>query len=98
MVQPQHVTLTTELGSTSAFLVAEVRPQVSGIVQKRIFTEGSDVKAGQVLYQIDPATYQAAYASAKAAEARAEANLDSRPAQAGTVQGTGEDQRGQPAG
>lgn len=75
-VQPQRVVITTELpGRTSAYLVAEVRPQVSGIIQKRAFTEGSDVKAGQLLYQIDPATYQAAYASAKAAEARAEANL-----------------------
>jgi len=75
-VQPQRAVVTTELsGRTSAYLVAEVRPQVSGIIQKRLFTEGSDVKAGQVLYQIDPATYQAAYASAKAAEARAEANL-----------------------
>jgi membrane fusion protein (multidrug efflux system) len=75
-VKPQRVALTTELsGRTSPFLIAEVRPQVSGIIQKRVFTEGSDVKAGQVLYQIDPATYQAAYASAKAAEARAEANL-----------------------
>jgi membrane fusion protein (multidrug efflux system) len=55
--------------------VAEVRPQVSGIILKRVFTEGSDVKAGQILYQIDPASYQAAFASAKAAEARAEANL-----------------------
>ncbi len=76
VIQPQRVAVTTELsGRTSAYLVAEVRPQVNGIVQKRVFTEGSDVKAGQVLYQIDPATYQAAYASAKAAEARAEANL-----------------------
>ena len=75
-VQPQRVALTTELpGRTSPFLIAEVRPQVSGIIKKRVFTEGSDVKAGQVLYQIDPATYQAAFASAKAAEARAEANL-----------------------
>jgi membrane fusion protein (multidrug efflux system) len=75
-VQPQRVSVTTELpGRTSAFLVAEVRPQVSGIIQKRVFTEGSDVKAGQLLYQIDPASYQAAFASAKAAEARAEANL-----------------------
>lgn len=75
-LQPQRVPLTTELsGRTSPFLIAEVRPQVSGIIQKRIFAEGSDVKAGEVLYQIDPATYQAAYASAKAAEARAEANL-----------------------
>ena len=76
VVQPQRVALTTELpGRTSPHLIAEVRPQVSGIIQKRVFTEGSDVKAGQALYQIDPATYRAAYASARAAEARAEANL-----------------------
>jgi membrane fusion protein (multidrug efflux system) len=75
-IQPQRVAITTELtGRTSASLIAEVRPQVNGIIQKRVFTEGSDVKAGQVLYQIDPATYQAAFASAKAAEARADANL-----------------------
>jgi membrane fusion protein (multidrug efflux system) len=76
VVKPQRVTLTTELpGRTSAYLVAEVRPQVGGIVQKRLFTEGSDVKAGDVLYQIDPATYQAAYNSAKASLDRAEANV-----------------------
>jgi len=76
VVQPQRVALTTELsGRTSPCQVAEVRPQVNGIIQKRVFTEGSDVKAGQILYQIDPAMYQSAYASAKAAEARAEANL-----------------------
>jgi membrane fusion protein (multidrug efflux system) len=75
-VQPQKVALTTELaGRTSAYLIAEVRPQVGGIIQKRLFTEGADVKAGEVLYQIDPATYQAAYNSAKAALARVEANL-----------------------
>jgi membrane fusion protein (multidrug efflux system) len=75
-VQPQRVTLTTELsGRTSPEHIAEVRPQVGGIVQKRLFTEGSDVKAGQALYQIDPASYQAAFASARASEARAEANL-----------------------
>ncbi len=75
-IQPQRVALTTELpGRTSPYMIAEVRPQVNGIIQKRVFTEGSDVKAGAVLYQIDPATYQAAYASAKAAQARAEANL-----------------------
>ena len=70
------VTLTMELpGRTAPHMLAEVRPQVGGIIQKRLFTEGSDVKAGQVLYQIDPATYQAAHSSAKAALARAEANL-----------------------
>lgn len=75
-IQPQRVALTTELpGRTSPYMIAEVRPQVNGIIQKRVFTEGSDVKAGAVLYQIDPATYQAAYASAKASQARAEANL-----------------------
>ncbi|MDD2318549.1 MAG: efflux RND transporter periplasmic adaptor subunit [Geobacteraceae bacterium] len=76
VVKPQRVTLTTELpGRTSAHLVAEVRPQVGGIIQQRLFIEGSDVKAGQVLYQIDPATYKAAFASARATQAKAEANL-----------------------
>src|SRR5512143_444772 len=76
VIQPERVALTTELaGRTSASLIAEVRPQVGGIIQKRLFTEGADVKAGEVLYQIDPAAYQAAYSSAKAALARAEANL-----------------------
>ena len=66
-IQPQRVAMTTELsGRTSPQLIAEVRPQVGGIIQKRLFTEGSDVRAGQVLYQIDPATYQAAFASASA--------------------------------
>ena len=66
-VQPQELVLTTELpGRTSPYLVAEIRPQVNGIIQKRLFTEGSDVKAGQVLYQIDPAPFQAALDSAKA--------------------------------
>lgn len=76
VVKQEKVALTTELsGRTVPLMIAEVRPQVGGIIQKRLFTEGSDVKAGQVLYQIDPATYQAAFASAKAAEARSEANL-----------------------
>lgn len=75
-LQSERIMLTTELpGRTSAYLIAEVRPQVGGIIQKRLFTEGSDVKAGEVLYQIDPAVYQATYNSAKAAFARAEANL-----------------------
>lgn len=78
VVKPEKVSLTTELsGRTTPQLVAEVRPQVGGIILKRLFTEGSDVKAGQVLYQIEPATYQAAFASAKASQARAEANLNS---------------------
>ncbi|MEJ2158090.1 MAG: efflux RND transporter periplasmic adaptor subunit [Desulfobacteraceae bacterium] len=74
VIEPQPVTLTTELsGRISAHRIAEVRPQVGGIIQKRLFTEGSDVVSGQVLYQIDAATYKAAYASARAALARAEA-------------------------
>jgi len=76
VIKPERATLTTELpGRTSPHLIAEVRPQVNGIIQKRLFSEGSDVKAGQVLYQIDPATYRATLASARAALARAEANL-----------------------
>ncbi len=58
--------ITTELpGRTSAYRIAEVRPQVSGIILKRNFVEGSDIQAGVSLYQIDPATYQASYDSAK---------------------------------
>jgi membrane fusion protein, multidrug efflux system len=77
-VQPQRVELTTELpGRTSAFLVAEIRPQVNGLIQKRLFKEGFDVKAGQVLYQIDPAPFQAALDYAKAALSKAEANVPS---------------------
>lgn len=75
-VQTERVPIVTELpGRTSPYLIAEVRPQVNGIIQKRLFTEGSDVKTGQVLYQIDPAPYEAAYAGAKAALSRAEANI-----------------------
>jgi len=75
-IQPQRVVMTTELpGRTSAFRIAEIRPQVNGLVQKRLFTEGSDVKAGQVLYRIDPAPFQAALDNAKAALGRSEASL-----------------------
>ncbi len=66
-VQLQQVVLTTELpGRTCAHLVAEIRPQVTGIVQKRLFEEGTDVRAGNVLYQIDPAPFQATYNNAAA--------------------------------
>jgi len=66
-LQSKPVTLTTSLpGRTSAVRTAEVRPQVSGVILKRTFVEGSEVKAGQQLYQIDPATYQAAYDKALA--------------------------------
>ena len=78
IVKSAPLAVTTELpGRTDAFRVAEVRPQVSGIILRRNFTEGSDVKAGQSLYQIDPATYQAAYDSAKGdlVKAQAAANI-----------------------
>jgi len=75
-VRTEPVELITELpGRTSAYRVAEIRPQVNGLIQKRLFEEGSDVRAGQVLYQIDPAPYQSALTNAKAALSRAEANL-----------------------
>jgi len=76
LVRPQQIVLTTELpGRTSAFRVAEIRPQVNGLIQKRLFTEGSDVRAGQDLYQIDPASFRAVFDNAKAALVRAEAAL-----------------------
>ena len=76
VVAPEPVSLTTELpGRTSAYLEAEVRPQVSGIIQSRRFEEGQDVSAGDALYQIDPARYQAVFDQAKAALAMAQANL-----------------------
>lgn len=76
-VHPERIVLTTELpGRTSAYFIAEIRPQVNGIVQERLFNEGSDVKAGSVLYRIDPAPYQAAYDNAVAALARSKANLE----------------------
>ncbi|MFK5952577.1 MAG: efflux RND transporter periplasmic adaptor subunit [Desulfobacterium sp.] len=75
-IKPQEVIFTKDLsGRTSAWQIAEIRPQVSGIVLKRLFTEGSAVKKGQQLYQIDPARYQATYDSAAASLARAEADL-----------------------
>ncbi len=84
VIKHETVPITTELpGRTSAFLVAEVRPQVSGIIKKRLFTEGSDVKAGEVLYQIDPAPYQASFDNASASLARAEANLPPARSKAG---------------
>ena len=70
------VALQTELpGRVEPVRVAQVRARVNGVVLKRVFTEGSEVKAGQVLYQIDPAPYQAALASARAALGKSQANL-----------------------
>jgi membrane fusion protein (multidrug efflux system) len=78
VIAPERATLTTELtGRTSPFLVAEIRPQVSGLIQQRLFQEGSDVQAESVLYQIDPAPYQAALDQAQASLAAAEAGLPS---------------------
>jgi membrane fusion protein, multidrug efflux system len=75
-IQPQSVTLRKELpGRTSAVRVAEVRARVNGIVQKRMFEEGSDVKQNQPLFKIDPAPYAATYESSQAAVARAEATV-----------------------
>ncbi len=72
----EPVTLTTELpGRTAPYLVAEIRPQVSGIITRRPFTEGADVKAGDLLYQIDPAPFQAAYDQAAAALEVAQAKV-----------------------
>lgn len=74
VVESAPLAVTTELpGRTTPIRIAEVRPQVSGIVLKRNFTEGSDIEAGQSLYQIDPATYQADYDSAKGELAKSEA-------------------------
>ncbi|PRY02877.1 membrane fusion protein (multidrug efflux system) [Paraburkholderia sp. BL6669N2] len=82
-VQPTAVPVVTELpGRTSAFLVAQVRARVDGIVLRREFTEGSQVKAGQRLYKIDPAPYIATLNNAKASLAKAQANLVSVTAQA----------------
>lgn len=77
-IRPEPLTLTTELpGRTRAHLVAEVRPQVGGIIEQRLFREGAEVGAGELLYRIDPASFQAAYDSAKAALAKAQADIRS---------------------
>ena len=75
-LHPRPVSLTTDLpGRTSPYRVAEVRPQVGGVILRRNFVEGDQVQAGQLLYQIDPAPYQAALASAQASVARARASV-----------------------
>jgi membrane fusion protein (multidrug efflux system) len=80
-IQPEKVTLTTDLpGRTSPFRIAEVRPQVNGVLLKRLFVEGADVREGQQLYHIDPAPYQATYDSAQAQLAKANAELASTKA------------------
>jgi membrane fusion protein (multidrug efflux system) len=87
-LQAQRLVLTTELpGRTSAYLVAEIRPQVNGIIQKRLFQEGALVGAGDILYQIDPAPYRSAYEQAQAALAMAEANLPAARSRAERLKG-----------
>ncbi len=84
VLQTATVPLQLELpGRTTAFETSEVRPQVSGIVQARMFTEGATVKAGEVLYRIDPRIYQASLEQAKADLASATATLDAAQARAG---------------
>ena len=76
-MQEKDVRLTTELpGRTAVYQMAEIRPQVGGIILKRAYTEGTEVKSGDLLYQIDPATYEVAVARAKAAVAKAKAELE----------------------
>jgi membrane fusion protein (multidrug efflux system) len=75
VLQPQRIELTALLpGRTVAFRIAQVRPRVNGIIVKRLFTEGAQVSAGQPLYELDPAPYQAAYDLAQAAVTKADAN------------------------
>ena len=91
-VQAQAVPITTELpGRVTGYRTADVRPQVNGIILKRLFVEGSDVKAGQQLYQIDPAPYQASYDSAVAAACF-------RPGTRGALQAAGRSKCRQQAG
>ncbi|WP_184722538.1 efflux RND transporter periplasmic adaptor subunit [Caulobacter sp.] len=88
VAQAQPVGLTAELaGRTSAFLISEVRPQVGGVIKSRLFEEGSYVRAGQPLYQIDPATFQAAYNSAAANLAQAQATATSAKLKADRYKG-----------
>ena len=87
VVTPQAVPLSTELpGRTSAYLEAEVRPQVSGIIQKRLFTEGGLVRAGEPLFQIDPSLYQAAVNQASANLTAAQATAEAATARANRLQ------------
>jgi len=91
VLQPERLVLTTELpGRTSAYLVAEIRPQVNGIIQKRLFEEGAMVGAGDILYQIDPAPYRSAYDQAEAALRMAEANLPAARSRADRLKGLAE--------
>ncbi len=86
-VQPRRVAIKTELpGRTAPTMIAEVRPQVTGLIQSRNFREGAEVAAGSTLYQLDPASYRAAYDSATAAVAKAEASMQTARLKAGRYQ------------
>lgn len=75
-VKAQNISVTLELpGRTYPYKIAEVRPQINGLVQQRLFREGADVKAGETLYQIDPSLYKAAYDNTQASLSKAQANL-----------------------
>lgn len=75
-IEPRRLVLTTELpGRTAAYRVADITPRVSGLILKRFFREGSNVNAGELLYQIDPAPFEAALETVQASLARAEANV-----------------------
>ncbi|MDR1935551.1 MAG: efflux RND transporter periplasmic adaptor subunit [Candidatus Accumulibacter sp.] len=77
-IEAQKLTLSTQLpGRTAPLRIAEIRPQVNGLILRRLFTEGTDVKAGEVLYEIDPAPFRAVLDTALAGQARAEANRHS---------------------
>lgn len=82
-VHSSNIPLTSELsGRTTATLTAQIRPQISGIILKRLFTEGQTVQQGDVLYEIDPSTYQAAYEQAKSSVNKAQATLKAAQAKA----------------
>lgn len=86
-LHPQSVAVTAELpGRTSASLVAEVRPQVAGIIKERLFQEGTEIKAGDALYQIDPASYQATLDGALANQQKAESALPAAQAKVDRLQ------------
>jgi membrane fusion protein (multidrug efflux system) len=87
-IAPAPLTLSTQLpGRTAPLRIAEIRPQVNGLIKQRLFNEGAEVKAGEVLYQIDPAPFQAALDTAQAGLARAEpADIDQ--GEGGTSQGS----------
>jgi len=88
VLHPSSVAITSELPArVTAYLTAEVRPQVNGIIKERQFTEGAEIASGDVLYQIDPATYQATFDSATAALQKAEASVPSAQAKADRYKG-----------